>query len=351
MQKFFNITENTKYFVYCPAGVVTGGAELLHQLVDVINKNGGNAFIVYYGESEHILPNDYRSYNIKLADSIEDEDENIVVIFEGYFKSLFSIRKAQVLLWWLSVDNYYYTQLSNLKLIDLFRFNKRLFICQIVKRIVKRIIRKDMLKNRESFFSLEMLQKNSLVKCNAYQSEYAKDFLSKKGFTQLHSLKDYINSDYHFDLPLLSNRKDIILYNPKKGFKFTRKLIKHSTDLNWVPIKNMTRVQVKELMEKSKLYVDFGYHPGKDRMPREAALSGCCIITGKQGSAGYDGDISIDSDKYKFNQQHKDIVIILEKIRWIINHYDSEILNFASYRNNIAKEKNEFEKDVLELLL
>ena len=27
------------------------------------------------------------------------------------------------------------------------------------------------------------------------------------------------------------------------------------------------------------IYLDFGYHPGKDRMPREAALFNNCIIT------------------------------------------------------------------------
>lgn len=347
MQKTFNISEKTKYFVYCPAGIVTGGAELLHQLVDVLNRNGGNAYIVYYGSSEHRIPNDYKKYNINLADSIDDSEENIVVIFEGYFKSLFNISKAQVLLWWLSVDNYYYTQLNNLKLFDLFRFNKLLYIRQFIKRIFRR----DLLKNRGNVFSLKMLRENSLVKCNAYQSEYAKDFLTKKGFKQLHPLKDYINSDYNFDLTTRSHREDMVLYNPKKGFRFTEKLIKRSPDLNWVPIKNMNRLQVKELMEKSKIYIDFGYHPGKDRMPREAAMSGCCIITGKQGSAGYEGDISIDSSNYKFNQRNKDVEIILNKIRWIINHYDTEILNFETYRNNIAKEKLEFEKDAMALLL
>jgi len=42
-----------------------------------------------------------------------------------------------------------------------------------------------------------------------------------------------------------------------------------------------------------KLYVDFGKHPGKDRMPREAAVHGCCIITGRRGAAGNPFDIPI----------------------------------------------------------
>ncbi len=40
-------------------------------------------------------------------------------------------------------------------------------------------------------------------------------------------------------------------------------------------------------MRKAKLYIDFGYHPGKERMPREACLLDCCLIIGKDGSAKY----------------------------------------------------------------
>ena len=42
-------------YVLCPGNVVTGGPELLHQLVDTLNCNGKNASIVYY-------PFDYAFY-------------------------------------------------------------------------------------------------------------------------------------------------------------------------------------------------------------------------------------------------------------------------------------------------
>ena len=34
-----NINNKTKIYVLCPKDSVTGGAELLHQLVHIINKN------------------------------------------------------------------------------------------------------------------------------------------------------------------------------------------------------------------------------------------------------------------------------------------------------------------------
>lgn len=69
----------------------------------------------------------------------------------------------------------------------------------------------------------------------------------------------------------------------KKGIKFTKKLIDKSIGIKWIPIENMTTQQVKSLLGNSKVYVDFGNHPGKDRFPREAAIMGCCVITGKRG--------------------------------------------------------------------
>lgn len=54
-------------------------------------------------------------------------------------------------------------------------------------------------------------------------------------------------------------------------------------------------------MSKSKVYIDFGNHPGKDRIPREAAISGCIVITGKRGAAAFAEDVCIP-ETYKFDE-------------------------------------------------
>ena len=108
MQKFFNISEKTKVYILAPAGVVTGGVELLHQLCDVLNRNGADAYIVYQGEKEHIIPADYGKYNIKISNEYIDYEDNIIVVPEVYIYKLNDIKKSQLLVWWLSVDNYFY---------------------------------------------------------------------------------------------------------------------------------------------------------------------------------------------------------------------------------------------------
>lgn len=343
MQKFFNITENTKIYILTPASVVTGGVELLHQLCDVLNANGANAYVVYQSNGEHIIPEAYRKYNIKIADEYVDSESNIIVVPEVYIYKLNNIKNAQILVWWLSVDNYFYNLQGSF--LDNIKFNLKFGIECFIKKTIKKLFFKQISKK----YSIYKLKNNKLVCCHACQSEYALSFLQKKDFQNLTMLSDYINEDYVFSNLLKKNKKNSIIYNPKKGLKFTKKLIKVAPDLDWIPIQNMSRAEVRQNMNNAKVYIDFGYHPGKDRMPREAAMCGCCIITGKLGAAGFQEDLSIDGE-FKFNQTKRDITMIISKIRYELNNYETEINKFDSYRTKIMNEKKQFENDSLQLL-
>jgi glycosyltransferase involved in cell wall biosynthesis len=107
----------------------------------------------------------------------------------------------------------------------------------------------------------------------------------------------------------------------------------------------MTPAQVGEHLRMAKVYIDFGNHPGKDRIPREAALSGCCVITGRNGSAAYQKDVPIP-ENYKFYDGIKQADEIIEMIRSIFNNYEKVNIDFDSYRTIIRKEKETFTKDV-----
>lgn len=343
MQKYFNITESTKIFILTPAGVVTGGVELLHQLCDVLNRNGANAYIVYQNKENKEIPDDYKKYNIKIADNYIDAEENIVVVPEVYIYKIPHIKKSQLLIWWMSVDNYFYN--SQGSFLDNIKFSFKFGIESFIKRFIKQVF----YRQKSKKYSIKKLKNNVLVCCHACQSAYALDFLKNKGFQNLEMLSDYINEDYVFSTILMENKKNNVLYNPKKGIKFTKKLIKAAPELNWIPIKNMTRAEVRQNMNNAKVYIDFGYHPGKDRMPREAAMCGCCIITGKLGAAGYQQDLSIEKE-YKFNQTKRDIIKIVNKIRFELSNYETEIVKFEDYRAKISNEKKLFERDALQLL-
>ena len=121
------------------------------------------------------------------------------------------------------------------------------------------------------------------------------------------------------------------------------KIIQKASELNWQPIENMTRSQVKDLMKKSKIYIDFGNHPGKDRLPRESRLQGCVVITGKNGSAKYYEDVPIEE---KFEKKSKNINDIVTLIKKIFNNYDFYNNKQLNYTKKIKNEKKEFENNV-----
>ena len=63
----------------------------------------------------------------------------------------------------------------------------------------------------------------------------------------------------------------------------------------------MSRAEVRKALCTVKVYADFGSHPGRDRMPREAALCGACVLTNRRGSANFAEDVPLPT-LYKLDQ-------------------------------------------------
>ena len=339
----FTTNSETIIYVHAPAGSATGGIELLHQLVDYLRNNGKNAYIVYHGNSDERITLAYSKYIIKICKegNICNQTCNIEVYPEVYFNYLYhNNRKTQKLFWWLSVDNFYKSNVNLISLIDIFLFDKNEAWGMLKHRA------KMLLKYHKNEFadttSLFFLQAKGIR--FAYQCYYIKHSLNKHGVFRTYPLMDYINTEYIKDFNK-ERRDNIVLYNPSKGFDFTKQLISIAPDIKWVALKGFTREQLVQLLQNSKLYIDFGNHPGKDRLPRECAMNGCCIITGKRGAARYYEDVMIPS-KYKFDESIVDKNVIIDKIRFVLNNYEKVIDDFDSYRKKIKTEKAEFEKQI-----
>lgn len=129
----------------------------------------------------------------------------------------------------------------------------------------------------------------------------------------------------------LSAKKNIVAYNPRKGFEVTEQLIKLAPDIDWRPIENMTPAQVQQLLAQAKIYIDFGNFPGRERLPREAALSNCVVITGRRGAAANDIDINIPAE-FKFDERTSNVQAVVKKIREVFYNFNAALSAQSAFR-------------------
>lgn len=316
----------------------TGGTELMHQFVAKLRANGKTAYIVYPKAKDGKYLNEaFREYvdDYLLVDDIEDEKENIVVIPETLVNYSRHFKNATVHIWWLSVDNYFISQLH-------YPTMKKYFGTWIALRDVA-LKAFNALFLGEKYTSMKELKR---IPMHLVQSEYAADFLKSYGISRVRYLTDYINKEFitRSSEVDFSKKEDIVLYNPKKGYAFTQKIIIANPNYKFVPLVNLTTAQVADLLMKAKLYIDFGHHPGKDRFPREAATMGCCLITGLNGAAAFN-DIDIPT-KFKIAAEDKNIPLISEQIAYCFNHYEEVWKQLEAYRKKIREEEAVFEQEV-----
>jgi len=309
-----------RIYVCCPGNSVTGGPELLHQLVDALRSRGNNAHIVYYPfDKAFQIPEKYTHYNVAVAASDECGD-GIVILPEERTAFVDHFVNSDIYIWWLSVDSYFGKSS---------RHNGRSYF-----KYIKRLL------NGRSKPMSSLKKYKHLV-----QSEYAKHFLKRHNIDSL-LLSDYLNEAHFSNTQYRFDRKNQVLYNPKKGYRVTSKLIKAFPSIQFIPLQNMSPEEVAAILRESKVYIDFGSHPGKDRFPREAAMAGCCVITGQRGSAKNKVDIAIP-EKYKLKENS---FSFLEKFEMIVmeslNNYEASFKDFEFYREKISREKNLFDEQV-----
>ena len=324
-----------------PANFVTGGVELSHQLVNELVDLGQDAYLVYVDKGKLApgtkVPEAYRKYKVPVSDTVEDSPENMLVLPEIYFDFIYQFTRIQIGCWWMSVDNHY----SNACLWDMVRFmpglwNKVFTLYRFFQAGFYRNSRSD-------------LRRQDARIVHFYQSAYAKRHLIRAGFQTVLPLSDYI----HPDLFRKSSvpKEDIILYNPKKGRRYVSMLMKRLPDFLFIPLKGFSREQLNEVFDRAKLYVDFGPFPGKDRIPREAVLHGCCLITGRFGAASCYEDVPIP-DKYKFSMKGWipwNRIIAL--IRSVFEDYETHGHDFDRMRESIGCERQVFHRETEEAFL
>lgn len=118
---------------------------------------------------------------------------------------------------------------------------------------------------------------------------------------------------------------------------------------NRIPIQGLIRGEVGRLLAEVRICVDFGSHPGQDRLPREAALDGACANTGIRGSAGVREDMPIP-EIYRIRENVPDHQKRFgDLVSSIFGQFHVHATRFDAYREKIRGVRSEFERDVTRL--
>ena len=292
-------------YVYTPQGFETGGIELLHQLCHELNNHEDiNAYI--WHERSVTISETYKQYGNNGVVTDLPPKGSILIFPESW------VRKANE---------------------PRYKDYQKVIYFESVYYYEANIPKDQYLKFPENTIFMS-------------QSWYAYTWLQEKvGIDSIH-VTDYLNDEY-MNADLSKPRKRQIVYNPNKGLMVTKRIMAELPDEKFVPLVNMTVSEVKNLLEESMLYIDFGNHPGKDRIPREAAMCGCCVMTSREGSADNDCDVPIYSE-YKFYEDF--LKQAVKQIKFVLDNYEFCDGDFDSYREMIRGEKALFRYGVKQLV-
>ena len=361
-----NSYNDTIHYILCPSNTDTGGPKDLHQLALELKNLGKKVFMYYFSINKDVENKDDNEkkyvhknlevFEIPYIDKIEDSEKNILIIPEVYQAITISkkFKNIQKILWWLSLDFYFITYFNDhhsrlFKSVIKFPHEIICFFNKLTKNYFGNMSFPKYLKLIYLNFPLKNMLKLENIKINLSQSKYQYNILNSKNIKSI-LLCDYIRDEYFQAAKKVSNRnkENIACFNPSKSSNFMNRIIESNPNVKFIPLSNYKMTEIIEILSLSKIYIDFGFHPGVDHLPREAAILKNCIITNKEGSAFYSDAVGIN-DKYKFEEKNKNLVKISETIKNIFLNFDKELKNFDEYVKKIEEEKSEFNKQVISI--
>ena len=318
----------------CPE-VKTGGPEALHQLGYQIARHGGVARMVYYGP--HSRHRGGRRHPALPCRGVADAGAFRAVPAAGAARDAAAPGHADGVsgaaveagggrhkgyhraVWWLSLDN---AMPQNQDLLD-----------QQARR--------------------GLFADASLI--HFYQSDYARHFLASNGAAQYFPLSDYTDPQFiHRSLVTsevipIEARRDVVCFFPNKGGERAARFLAGAAALRHGSIScrsaSMTKAQVRETLFAARIYLDFGHHPGKDRVPREAAIAGAVVLLHAAGAANCFPDHPLPA-AYRFTEDDIASGALHRRIDAIL---DAPAAHFAAqrlYRQGILLEQERFDLEV-----
>lgn len=318
---------NRDIYILCPPNSATGGPEALHQLGYLLKELRYKVKMLYSKRKLNPVHPFYNVYDVPYTFKINDSTNNIVVIPESMTNWIARYPLSEKKVWWLSLD--FYGILMNSR-------EKK-----------KNWIRKLIVPYKHTEYRFEP----NITVTHWYQSQRAKEFLlTKKLDNDIAYLCDYVTDLFFENLPQTNHfqKENIITYNPKKGLDNIEKYMNLLPQYKWVPLTGMSREEMRDTLRKTKLHLDFGYFPGRDKIPREALISGVCLLTGRDGTSAFKEDLGIP-ERYKLHKNEMQPEKVIELIHHLMTNYDEVLEEFLPFRTFIMNEKSRMIEDIKRL--
>lgn len=263
-------------------GFQTGGPEALHQLVDSLRRLGVSAWLwPIPGTRGEGRVADYEQYEAPETTEIMDWPDTAVVLPETVFGLSEYWRSAALYAWWLSVDNAPY-----------FSHRKRMSNAAVdaPRSLSKMALTRSYASSHRALWRDRRLLRRMT---HLTQSEYARRFIMKNLLVRPTMLGDYIPGPLPKEVQKPKGKVSVA-FNPKKGRELTKQIRSLSDQsITWLAIEELGRDGVGALLNQSAVYIETGHQPGKDRLPREAALHGCIVLALRRGAGANDSDCAL----------------------------------------------------------
>jgi len=365
-------------FVFVPAQIYTGGVTALYQLCKNLNNyiDTKVAFIDTLSDEkiESYIHQNYLHFRCDHVSQSEvhDRKDHIIVIPEVRPDLIAKYKFSKKIFYWLSVDNF---------LKSIFPINRSI----IVKLLIHLLPRgrydlvwfaglskfKQYLKHDHTYRILA----NAVI--GEYYSSFARDEKIQIPPADIHLLQSYyvyyfltnfiekskmfilhepLEDDYLNFSVSIDRKEDIVTWNTRKAYPITLKIIKalKKNKVHVVDLENVGKGNMINILGKSKIFIDIGIHPGRDRPPREAVALGNIVIVNNHGGCFYYDDCMIEKpfkvDCYTESRCNIDPKKVAEDIQHYMENYEYYYKKyFTKFRDYIFEEPKRYQKEIEQL--
>jgi len=359
-------------YIATPAKAYTGGPTALFQLCNALRRSFNvDSYIAFYNmkSGEDPVHKNYRKFQCPWIpiDKVNDNRDNTLIVPETATYLLPKFRKVKKVIYWLAVDNYILANCLNKKNLGFqfiwfylknypsdifttifryrhyFRFYLNSFYASYVDDIIKR--------------GTVYIPKADL---HIAQSNYAMNFLEKYANINYDNIvlvrepieEEFLTIGKKIDL---KRKRNIVVWNSRKAYPIAPKLVELlKKKFVVVRLDNVGRNNMINILSVSKIFIDIGFHPGRDRPLREAIALGNLVLINDHGGYHFRED-SLVPTKFKL-QCSLDYLCkinlkeIYENIVLWINDFDQYFKELGEARKYVLLEPKLFIEDIETLI-